>query len=82
MAEPSPRQLLYAMVAAGFHVVVGVLVIGSAPLAPTWWTATMAMVWIVGAGILALCWRRTGLVLAVSLGGFIAWTVGAAVLFA
>jgi hypothetical protein len=82
MAEPSPRQLLYAMVAAGFHVVVGVLVIGSVPLAPTWWTVTMAMVWIVVAGILALRWRHTGLVLAVSLGGFIAWTVGAAVLLA
>lgn len=82
MAEPSPRQLLYAMVAAGFHIVVGVLVIGSAPLAPTWWTATMVMVWIVVAGILARRWRHTGLVLAVSLGGFIAWTVGAAVLLA
>jgi hypothetical protein len=82
MAEPSPRQLLYAMVAAGFHVVVGVLVIGSAPLAPTWWTASMAVVWIVVAAILALRWRRTVLVLAVSLGGFIAWTMGAAVLLA
>lgn len=82
MAEPSPRQLLYAMVAAGFHVVVGVLVIGSAPLAPPWWTTTMVLLWIVIAGTLALRWRRTVLALSVSLGGFIAWTVGAAVLLA
>lgn len=80
--EASPRQLLYAMVGAGFHLVVGILAAASAALVPGWWTATVTVFWIVAAAIIGLRWRSTGLVLGLSLGGFIAWTIGAAVLLA
>lgn len=81
MPEPaSPRQLLYAMVGAGFHVVVGVLALASAGLAPGWWTAVVAVFWVAAAALIGLAWRRTALVLGLSMGGFIAWTIGAAFL--
>lgn len=77
MPEPTPRQLLYAVVAGGFHLVVGVLAIASVPLAPTWWTIVVAIVWLAAALVIGLNWRRTALALALSLAGFAAWTVGA-----
>lgn len=81
MAEaPTPRQVLYAVVAAGFHVVVGVLIVASSALYPGWWTAASAVVWAVLAVLIGLRWRRTGLVLGVSILGFVAWTAGAALL--
>lgn len=68
------------MVAAAFHAVVGVLGWGSAGLAPAWWNWAVAVVWVVVAGILAARWRRTGLVLALTIGEFLTWTIGAALL--
>lgn len=68
------------MVAAGFHFVVAVLIAGSARLAPGWWTAVCAIGWLVIAAVVARRWRRTGLVLGLTLGGFIIWTAGAAIL--
>lgn len=78
MSEPTPRQVLYSLVAGGFIVVVIVLVIGSAVagLSPPWWTLTMSVV-LAGTAIwLVLNWRRTGPVLLVSIIVLIAWTVG------
>ena len=45
MTEPSPRQVLYALVAGGFLLVVAVLVVGAAAagLVPIWWTIAMAV---------------------------------------
>lgn len=77
----TPRQVLYAMVAAGFHLVVGVLAVASAPLAPTWWTVAAGVFWVVVSAIIGLRWRHTGLVLGLSMLGFVAWTVGAVFLF-
>ena len=77
----SPRQLLYAMVAGGFHLIVGVLGWGSASLGPGWWNVTVLAVWSVLTVVLVLRWRRTGLVLGLSMLEFVAWTVVAAVLF-
>ncbi len=78
MTEPSPRQVLYALVAAGFLLVVMILVIGAAVagLAPPWWTATMVMI-VIGVGIWSgLNWRRTGPVLLGSIGIFLLWAIG------
>jgi len=74
---PSPRQILYALVAAGLHIVVAVLVLaGSATGAvPGWATALLAVLWLTAAAIMAKDWQRTGRVLGLSLGVFIAWAV-------
>jgi hypothetical protein len=79
--QPTPRQVLYGLVAAGFHLVVGVLGWGSAGLAPAWWNWGLAVVWVVLAGYLLFRWRRTGVALALTIGEFVAWTIGAAILF-
>ncbi len=78
MSEPTPRQVLYALVAAGFLAVVVVLVIGSAVvgLSPLWWTAVMGVVLAVGTIWSILNWRRTGPVLMISIMALIVWTVG------
>ena len=78
MSEPSPRQVLYALVSAGFFLVVLLLVIGAAVagVAPTWWTATMSiMVLRVGAWA-AFRWRKTVPVLLASIFVFVVWAVG------
>lgn len=75
---PTPRQVLYALVAGGLLVVVAVLVVGAAAarLVPPWWTGFMAAVWAAGAATVAWRWRRTALVLAVGTGLFLVWMVG------
>lgn len=80
MPEPTPRQVLYALVAGGFHVVAGLLAAASAPLAPAWWTIGFATVWLAVAVFVGLRWRRTGTVLALSIATFVSWTIGAAIL--
>lgn len=78
MSEPTPRQVLYALVAGGFLLVVLALVVGSAvaELAPTWWTITMSsslglvIFWSVAN------WRKTAPVLLLSIGMLVIWTVG------
>ncbi len=78
MTEPSPRQVLYALVAGGFLLVVAGLVVGAAVsgLVPTWWTVatglgvTLLSVWS------ALNWRRTAPVLLGAIGLFLLWTIG------
>ncbi len=78
MSEPSPRQVLYGLVAGGFLLVVAVLVVGaaSAGLVPTWWTIAMAMTVTLIAVWSALRWRRTGPVLAASIGLLVCWVIG------
>ena len=78
MSEPTPRQVLYALVAAGFLVVVVVLVVGSAVvgLSPMWWTVVMGIVVTVGTIWSILNWRRTAPVLMTSIMALIVWTVG------
>jgi len=78
MSEPTPRQVLYALVAGGFILVVMILVVGSAAsgLSPTWWTFTMATS-LTGVTIWSgMNWRRTGPVLLISIGLLVIWTVG------
>ena len=78
MNETSPRQLLYALVAGGFTLVVAVLVIGAAAasLVPAWWTALIGAI-VVGVGVWsALNWRRTGPVLLGAIALFLLWAIG------
>ena len=78
MTEPSPRQVLYALVSAGFLVVVAVLVVGSAlvGLSPVSWTAVMLLLLVSLATWSAFNWSRTGPVLLMSIGLLLIWTVG------
>lgn len=78
MSEPSPRQVLYALVAGGFVLVVIVLTIGAAAsgLVPTWWSAVLAFVIAIGATWMAQNWRRTGETLGIAIVIFLIWLVG------
>lgn len=82
MSEPSPRQVLYALVAAGFLTVVAILVVGAAVagLVPPWWSIAMAA----GLALIAiwsgLNWRRTAPVLLVSIGLLVIWMIGTLIL--
>lgn len=78
MSEPSPRQVLYALVAGGFIVVVAVLILGaaSAGLVPVWWTIVMALALVATGSWSALRWRETGQVLGASIGLLICWVIG------
>ena len=78
MSEPSPRQVLYALVSGGFLVVVVVLVAGSAivGLAPGWWTVVMTLLLVSATIWSAFNWRLTGPVLLISIGLLVFWTVG------
>jgi hypothetical protein len=74
----TPRQVLYALVAGGFVLVVIVLTIGgaSAGLVPTWWSATLAFAIAIASTWMAQNWRRTGQVLSIAIGIFLFWMVG------
>lgn len=76
--ETSPRQVLYALVASGFVLVVVILTIGgaSAGLVPVWWSVTLAFVIAIAGTWMAQNWRRTGQVLLIAIGIFVFWMVG------
>ena len=78
MTEPTPRQVLYAIVAGAFWAVVATLVIGSAVagVSPAWWTQLMAVL-LVGSLLWGVAnWRRTAPLLITSIGLFLFWTLG------
>ena len=77
MSEPTPRQVLYALVAGGLLLVVGVLILGAgfAGVVPGWWTMLAAVGWTGITGYVAMRWRKTGVVLGLSIGFFVAWVV-------
>lgn len=78
MTEPTPRQVLYALVAAGFLLVVAVLVAGGAisGAVPVWWSVVMGVSVALSAGWMVFKWRRTGPVLLVAIGLFLVWMIG------
>ncbi|HEX6146538.1 MAG TPA: hypothetical protein VF083_07150 [Acidimicrobiia bacterium] len=82
MSDPSPRQVLYALVSGGFVLVVGILIGGAAVagLVPLWWTIATTLVTISVAAWSALNWRRTAVALALAIGLFLAWAVGTLIL--
>ena len=76
--EPTPRQVLYALVAGGFLVIVAVLTVAGAAagLVPTWWSGLLALGIAVGGTWTAQNWRNTVGVLSVAIGLFIVWLIG------
>lgn len=78
MTEPTPRQVLYALVAVGFVLVVIVLTIGAAVagLVPPWWSWLMAFAIAMLSVWMAWNWRRTALALLLAIGLFLMWMVG------
>ncbi|NIR40921.1 MAG: hypothetical protein GWN79_24440, partial [Actinobacteria bacterium] len=64
------RRLLYGLVAAGFHLVVAVLVVAAAVvgLAPPAWTAAMSVVWLAVLAVGVPRRRRTGMILGLAIG--------------
>ncbi len=82
MSEPTPRQVLYALVAGAFLLVVAVLTAAAAAarLVPLWWTV-VSFALLAGSGVwMAFNWRRTATVLLLSISLFIGWTVGTLIL--
>jgi len=84
MSEPTPRQVLYALVSAGFWAVTLVLTIGAAVsgLSPTVWTIVLGVGLLASGVWIGLNWRRTGPVLLIAIGLFLAWMVGTLVVAA
>lgn len=80
--ETTPRQVLYALVAGGFVVVVAILTIGAAAAAtvPTWWSALLALAIALSGTWIAQNWRRTAATLLLAIGLFVAWLVGTLIL--
>ena len=78
MSEPSPRQVLYALVAGGFLAVVAILIVGAAVagLVPAWWSMVTAAGLVAIAIWSAINWRRTAPVLLVSIGLLVTWAAG------
>ncbi len=78
MSETTPRQVLYALVSAGFVLMVVVLAVGGAisGLTPTWWSIVLGLLVLSGAGWMVFSWKRTGHVLAVAIGLFLIWMMG------
>ncbi len=77
MSEPTPRQVLYALVAGGVFVVVIALTLGAGfiGVVPISWTLTMAALWLILAVWAVLNWRQTVPVLLLSIGLFLFWAV-------
>jgi hypothetical protein len=82
VSEPSPRQVLYALVAGGLVIVVGVLIGGAAVagLVPLWWTLASSLAVISIGAWSALNWRRTAVVLIAAIGLFVGWAIGTLIL--
>lgn len=77
-SQPTPRQVLYALVAGGFVLIVIVLTIGGAVagVVPDWWSLSMAMAIVAGGGWIAWNWRRTVPALVIGIGLFLIWMIG------
>ncbi len=75
---PTERQVLYALVSAGFLTVVAVLIVGAAAagLVPTWWSVATSIVWLGVGAVTVLRWRDTRMVLLLTIALFVAWTIG------
>lgn len=76
--ETTPRQVLYALVAGGFVIVTIVLTIGAAAagLVPQWWSFTLALLIAVTGSWMTANWRRTAIVLWISITLFLVWMIG------
>ena len=82
MSEPTPRQVLYGLVAGGFFVVVLALIVaaGATHVVPLSWTLTMGALWAILAVWSALNWTQTFRVLLFSIGLFLFWAMATVLL--
>lgn len=82
MSEATPRQVLYALVAAGFVGVTLVLTVGAATagLTPVWWSVTSGLALLAVSVYLLARWRRTVTALGLAIGLLVAWVVGTLVI--
>lgn len=82
--QPTPRQVLYALVAGGFVVVVAILTIGGAMagLVPTWWSIALGVGIVASAIWMVWNWRKTMMALLLAIGLFVVWLVGTLALMA
>ena len=78
MTAPTERQVLYALVAAAWFIVVAVLAFVAAVvgLSPAGWTIAFACAWLAAAIVGVAQWRRTSRLLALSLLVFVLWAAG------
>jgi hypothetical protein len=78
VTEPTERQVLYGLVALGFHLVTAVLTTVAAVvgLSPSWWTVMVGLAWAGGAAWGVRNWQRTGRLLGLAVGLFVVWTIG------
>ena len=80
MSEPSdeltPTHLLFALIGLGRMLMVGVFVLASTLIAPTWAVALMGAVWVVAAVWAGRRWRQSMFApLLASLGVGVLWIV-------
>jgi len=82
VSEPTPRQVLYALVAAGFVGVTLVLIVGAAAagLTPVWWSICSGAALLAVTAYLLLRWRRTATALGLAIGLLVVWVVGTLVI--
>jgi hypothetical protein len=75
VSEPTPREVLYAIVSAALLVVILVLIVGaaSAGLVPVWWTALGSLALLLIAIWSVFHWRRTARLLMLSIGLLAVW---------
>jgi hypothetical protein len=80
--ETTPRQVLYALVAAGFVLVVAILTVGGAAagFVPTWWSALLAITIVLAGTWIAQNWRSTMVALGLAIGLFLMWMIGTLIL--
>jgi len=78
MSETSPRQVLYALVAAGLVLMVVVLAAGGAlsGLTPTWLSVVLGVLVLTGGVWIAFNWKSAGPVLLIAIGLFLIWMIG------
>lgn len=76
--QPTERQVLYALVAGGWLVVVAVLaaVAAAVGVSPVAWTVGFALAWVMAVASAVRAWRRTGRLLLISVVVFVVWAVG------
>ncbi len=70
------RQVIYALVSAGFHLVVLILGVASIGLVPGWWSVLVGVAWLAVTVVGAADWRRTVRLLILSIGLFALWAIG------
>lgn len=77
-APATERQVLYALVSAGFVITVIVLIVSAAiaGLVPAWWTTVASIATGLVAGMLAFRWKDTKSVLGGSVLLLVFWMVG------